>query len=455
MVIKTFRLRLTLLYTVVVVLIFSVFAFVIYLEYRKGLLDTVDNNLLRSANAELKKGLDPKELTDSEAIIKKYGKEYYLVVNQNEQVIISAFNRDRIGRQDRTSMDDAFRGAVRYVTAEYVGAHFRILYYPISDMDILRVADSLDNSENALEGLVRLFVFIFPFILGTSLVMSWFLAGKSLDPVIKIRSLAEEIRRGRFGQRINMGVKGREIDDLVVIFNEMLDSIQRSIEAQKRFTSDVSHEIRSPLTSLRGSIEVALRKRRPPEEYEEVLRNNLSDILRLSRITDNLLFLARADNNIHELRMQWFELDRLLENNVIRLRPKAESAGLAISEEYQEHIEMRGDIDLLEQAFANLIDNAIKYTPQGGSVSVCAREADGSMIITVSDTGLGIPEEDVDHIFDRFYRVNKERSRKLGGTGLGLAITKWIVTSHGGTITVESAVGRGSKFSVVLPKSRE
>ncbi len=452
--IKTFRLRLTLLYTVVVVLIFCVFAFVIYLEYRKGLIDAVDGNLHRSALAEIKKGLDPKELTDSEAIIKKYGKEHYLVVNQNGQIIISAFNSDRMERQDRASMDDAFRGAVRYVTAEYVGTHFRILYYPISDMDILRVADSLDDSEKVIGGLVRLFVFIFPFILGVSLVMSWFLAGKSLDPVIKIRSLAEEIRRGRLGERIDIGVKGKEIDDLVVIFNEMLDSIQRSIEAQKRFTSDVSHEIRSPLTSLRGSIEVALRKKRPPEEYEEVLRNNLSDILRLSRIADNLLFLARADNNIHELRMQWFELDQLLENNVARLMPKAESAGLSVSGEYQEHLEMRGDIDLIEQALVNLIDNAIKYTPKGGSVSVYAREADGSVTVTVSDTGIGIPAEDVEHIFDRFYRVNKERSRKLGGTGLGLAITKWIVTSHGGTINVKSAVGRGSEFTVVLPKSR-
>jgi two-component system OmpR family sensor kinase len=452
---KTFRLRLTLLYTVVVVLIFSVFAFVIYLEYRKGLLDAVDKNLLKAANAELKKGLDPKELADNEAIIKKYGEQYYQVVNQNGQVIISSLSGDRTKQLELSPMGDAFRGAAKYVTADYNGARFRILYYPVSDVDIFRAADSLEGSERAIEGLERLFIFIFPFILGVSSVMSWFLAGKSLDPVIKIRSLAEEIRRGRFGERINIGVKGKEIDDLVVIFNEMLDGIQRSIEAQKRFTSDVSHEIRSPLTSLRGSIEVALRKRRPVEEYEEVLRNNLADILRLSRITDNLLFLARADNNIHELRVQWFELDHLLENSVARLRPKADSAGLSVREEYQEHLEMRGDTDLLEQAFANLIDNGIKYTPSGGSVHVRAREEDGAVKVIVSDTGIGIPEEDAAHIFDRFYRVNKERSRKLGGTGLGLAITKWIVTSHGGTISVKSAVGRGSEFTVVFPKVRD
>jgi heavy metal sensor kinase len=454
-VLKTFRLRLTLLYTVVVVLIFSVFAFVIYLEYRKGLLDAIDKNLLKAVDAELKKGLDPKELADNEAIIKKYGEEYYQVVNQNGQVIISTLSGDRAKQPERSPMEDAFRGAVKYVTVDYNGARFRILYYPVSDVDILRAADSLEGSEGAIEGLERLFIFIFPFILGVSSVMSWFLAGKSLDPMIKIRSLAEEIRRGKFGERINIGVKGKEIDDLVVIFNEMLDSIQRSIEAQKRFTSDVSHEIRSPLTSLRGSIEVALRKRRPVEEYEEVLRSNLADILRLSRITDNLLFLARADNNIQELRIQWFDLDHLLENTVARLRPKADAAGLTVTEEYQEHLEMRGDTDLLEQVFANLIDNAIKYTSSGGTVRVLAREEDDAVRVIISDTGIGIPEGDVPHIFDRFYRVNKERSRKLGGTGLGLAITKWIVVSHGGTIAVKSTVGRGSEFTVVFPKVRD
>jgi two-component system OmpR family sensor kinase len=454
-VIKTFRLRLTLLYTVVVFLIFSVFAFVIYREYRKVLLDTVDKNLLKAADAEVKKGLDPKQLRDNEEIIKKYGEQYYRVVNRDGQIIIGSLRGDRAKQPELSSIQDAFKGTAKYMTADRHGIRFRILYYPVSDAVILRAADSLEGSEGATEDLERLFILIFPFIIGVSAVTNWVLAGKALDPVIKMRSLAGEIRRGRFGERIHIGVKGKEIEDLVVVFNEMMDGIQRSMEAQKRFTSDVSHEIRSPLTSLRGSIEVALRKRRPVEEYEEVLRNNLADILRLSRITDNLLFLARADNNMHELRIQWFELDHLLENTAARLRPKADSAGLSLTEEYQEHLEMRGDTDLLEQAFANLIDNAIKYTSPGGSVHVRAREEDGTVRVVVSDTGIGIPGEDSAHIFNRFYRVNKGRSRKMGGTGLGLAITKWIVTAHGGTIAVKSAAGQGSEFTVVFPKVRD
>jgi hemin uptake protein HemP len=147
MVIKTFRLRLTLLYAVVVFLIFSVFAFVIYLEYRNGLLDAVDKNLLKTANAELKKGLDPKELADNEAIIKKDGEQYYQVVSRNGQIIISSLSRDRTKQPELSAMEDAFRGAAKYVTADHNGALFRILYYPVSDAVILRAADSLEGSK--------------------------------------------------------------------------------------------------------------------------------------------------------------------------------------------------------------------------------------------------------------------------------------------------------------------
>jgi len=270
-----------------------------------------------------------------------------------------------------------------------------------------------------------------------------------------ITSLAEQVRRGRLGTRIDMELKGREIDDLVRIFNDMLDGIQRSVDAQRRFTSDVSHEIRSPLTALRGSIEVTLRRRRSPEEYEELLRSNLSDIMRLSRITDNLLFFARADNNIIEMRRQWFDLNHLLWSIAERLRYKAESSGVKITEEYHEGLEVRGDMDLLEQAFSNIIDNALTYTPAGGTVTLRSELQGDRARVTIRDTGIGIPEQDIPHIFERFYRVDKERSRKSGGTGLGLSISHWIITAHKGEIGVVSVPGKGSEFIISLPVGAE
>lgn len=317
------------------------------------------------------------------------------------------------------------------LTVMYTGAVVLILFLSVLAIDIE----------------YRKLLFALPFVVTVSALVSWLIAGRSVAPLVRIESLARENRHGRLDKRIDIGLEGKEIDDLVVMFNEMLDSIQRSVEAQKRFTSDVSHEIRSPLTSLRGSIEVMLRKRRTPEEYEELLRNNLSDIVRLSRIAESLLFLARADNDTVELRRNRIDVNEILRNVVESLGYD----GLSLIEQFHDDIEVDGDEDLLEQAFSNIISNAVKYTPRGGTVTIMTEREEDSINITIRDTGVGIPADEIPHIFERFYRVDKERSRKSGGTGLGLAIAHWIINAHKGKIMVKSEVGNGSDFIVIFP----
>jgi len=273
-----------------------------------------------------------------------------------------------------------------------------------------------------------------------------------LSPVRKMKSFAEQIRQGRWDQRLTLESQGKEINDLGLILNEIVDNIKRSMESQKRFTADVSHEIRSPLTSLRGSIEVALRKKRPPEEYEEVLRNNLADVIRLTRLMDNLLLLSRAENKILALRRQWFDVKHMLGSVIEGFREKAMVEGLTIIETYQNELELNGDIELLEQAFSNIIDNGMKYTPRGGNITIKSWEENPFVKILVRDTGIGIPEDHIPHIFERFYRVDREHSKRLGGTGLGLAITHWIIKAHNGEISVTSAVDKGTEFTITLPK---
>lgn len=449
MALKTFRLRLTLIYTVVVMLIFVVSAFAIQVQFKNKRYESLDRELLREATTEFPREIDPLRIKENEEIIKKVGDEYYQVVNRRGEVRMSSLANNSLWPLNRDLVAKAFSGGPQYDTVSYKGDNYRIVYASLNEDSIVSIGESLKDVEQEVEALTILSLIFFPFILAGSSFVSWFLAGRALSPVIEIKSLAEQIRHGRLDRRIDVGVKGKEIDDLVKIFNEMLDSIQHSMEAQKRFTSDVSHEIRSPLTSLRGSIEVALRKQRPAGEYEELLRNNLSDIIRLSRITDDLLFLSKADNNILELRKHWFDVDQLLKNIVERLRYD----GLSIVEKYGGALEVYGDSSILEQAFANLINNAIKYTPRGGTVTLITEKQEDSVKVTVSDSGIGIPDEDIPHIFERFYRVDKERSRKMGGTGLGLAITQWIVHAHRGQILVKSKVGSGSDFIVILPKS--
>ena len=353
---------------------------------------------------------------------------------------------------NNTLMTTAFKGNPAYENARYRGENYRILYFPVNEANIVRVWESLESPEKNITRLESLFMIFLPIVLFVSSLISWLLAGRLLSPFVTMRALAEQIRQGRLKERITLGFKGREIEDLAKMFNEMLDGIQQSVEAQKRFTSDVSHEIRSPLTSLRGSIEVALRRRRSPAEYEEVLKNNLADIIRLSRITDNLLFLGKADNKILELRRQWLDIGYLIERVIEHLQDKAADAVVSIDREYGETIEISGDVELLEQAFANLLDNAIKYSPERGRITVRTAQDKENITVRIRDAGSGIPEADLPHIFERFYRVKDAHTRRAGGTGLGLAITKWIVNAHNGKIGVESVVGSGTTFFVVLPK---
>jgi len=455
MLIKSYRLRLALGSFAAALSLIVVLAFALYHEYSKELVRKLDEKLLKGAKVDLQHDYNRMLNTGNEEIIKKVGDQFYQVTVRNGKVIVNTLGASQQRPVDLRLVGKAFRGVPEYESFEYLGEDYRGIYFPVDEFSVMHSWAPLKEIDDDLMRIEKIFMHLFPFFLVVTAAVSWYVTGKALDPVVRITSLAEQIRNGRLGGRIDIGLKGREIDDLATMFNEMLDNIQRSIETQKRFTSDVSHEIRSPLTSLRGTIEVALRKKRTPEEYEEILRSNLSDIVRLSRITDNLLFLTKADNNILELRKQWFDVNHFLADVVERQRYRAESAGLSITEDYQSNLEVNGDVFLLDQAFTNLIGNAIKYTPAGGAITVSSRDEGLSIAVAVGDTGIGIPKDDLPHVFERFYRVNKERSRKLGGTGLGLSITEWIVKAHNGSIILDSTVGSGTTFTVLFPKNAD
>lgn len=450
--IKTFRMRLTLIFTVSMVAFLLLAALAAYLEYKQRLYETVDWYLLRSARSMAEGKLDAKNLESGQQIFTRVGTDYHQITRINGTTVIGSINSaSQRWPVSMEKLQKALDGRPVYDTVDSKGDKFRVLYFPAGKDEVLRIGASLEDVNRHLESLTR-FIVVFPvFIIGVSFVMGWLLAGVAVAPAIKLRKRAEEIIHSRKAEKIDIGSKGREIDAIVGIFNDMLEDIHSSLEAHKRFTSDVAHEIRSPLTSLIGNTEVTLRKRRTAEEYEELLRNNLADMVRLSRITDNILFLTKVDNNILELRKQRFDLNQFLRSIVDRFRFKAERSVISISEHFGEQpIALFGDMNLLEQAFSNLIDNAIKYTQRGGIVTIRSTGDASEIRVTISDNGVGIPEDEIPHIFDRFYRGEKEHVRAVG-TGLGLSITQWIITANNGKIYVKSKVGAGSDFLVVFP----
>jgi heavy metal sensor kinase len=247
-------------------------------------------------------------------------------------------------------------------------------------------------------------------------------------------------------------------------FDAMLARLDEAFRRQRQFTADASHELRTPLTVIKGDIGVALNRPRGAAEYRRVLAELEDEVDRLTRLVEDLLLLARADTGRPLLQPESLDLAGLLRAVADQVRPLAEAKGLTLHLQVPDSLPLNGDPDKLIRLFLNLLDNAVKYTPAGGQVTLQATaavggwssavtsEASPAVIVQVTDTGPGIPPEHLAHIFERFYRADESRSRAAGGSGLGLAIARWIAEAHGGRIEVDSEPGRGSTFSVWLPR---
>jgi heavy metal sensor kinase len=286
--------------------------------------------------------------------------------------------------------------------------------------------------------------------------LTWGVAALLLNHWLRtINAASESAHRigtqGRLHERLFIPAQDDELARLAITFNELLDRLETAYNSQQRLIADASHELRTPLTVLRGEIEVALRRERTAGEYRDVLQSAREEIERLSRLAENLLALARVDAGEGVAAREPVELAALCHEVVLKLAPVAQGSGIAVSVEASQTVEIPGDRVALEQVFANLVENAIRYSPRGESVTVRIASEAGEACVTVSDTGPGIPAEHLPHLCERFYRVDKARSREHGGAGLGLAIVKTFVEAHGGRLDIRSAVGSGSAFTVFLP----
>jgi two-component system, OmpR family, sensor kinase len=303
----------------------------------------------------------------------------------------------------------------------------------------------------ALENLFWIFLVLVPIALTVSIIGGLYLANKSLGPVDEVTTRARRITAENLDQTIPARNVDDEIGRLISTFNDMIRRLHDSFAQVRQFSADASHELRTPLTVMRGEIELALRNPKTPEEYRQVLESSMEEIIRMSSIIENLLTLAKADQGSYEVNLSEVNLGSLVQELYDDGEILAEGKHIHVALTRNDPITIVGDKVRLRQLFLNLIDNAIKYTPEGGAVILSVERHDGAAIFRVTDTGIGIAPADIDRVFDRFYRVDKARSREVGGTGLGLSIAKWITELHRGTITVKSEVDKGSVFTVELP----
>jgi two-component system, OmpR family, sensor kinase len=297
-------------------------------------------------------------------------------------------------------------------------------------------------------------------VMGVSLPLFLLLAGvggywltrRNLAPLEAMAGQARRIGDANLDARLAAGDAAEELAILAASFNELLGRLDVSFDGMRRFVADASHELRTPLAVIRGEADVSLSRDRSASEYRESLAVILDEATRLSRLVDDLLNLARADGGRVKLLVREFYFDELLAECCRSAKRLAEGRGVAIECRADSAIAFHGDEELLRRLIMNLLDNAVRYTPAGGRVTAGVERREDGVRLRIADTGIGIPPEAAAHVFERFFRADKARSRAEGGFGLGLSIVKWIAESHRGAVEVESRPNAGSAFTVTLPQ---
>lgn len=346
-----------------------------------------------------------------------------------------------------------------YKTLEANDAPWRAIAQPVirNDRTIgwLQAAQSLETLEEIAE-FPREILFNLPLILLFAALGGLFLSNRALRPIGQITQTARAIAAtSHLNERINYRGAADEVGQLATTFDQMLDRLQAVFEREQRFTADAAHELRTPLTIIKGRIEVTRSRLRTTAEYDQTLQQLELEVDRLIRLTQGLLLLARIDRGQLPFSSQPVDLCQLLEMILEQVQPTAQARQIELTNRLPARLWVKGDPDHLIGLFLNLLDNAVKYTPDAGFVRLYANNTDKTIEVSISNTGSGIAPEHLPHLFERFYRTESARSLNQNGAGLGLAIAYEIARLHGGAIAAQSHQGRETIFTVTLPIAEE
>lgn len=337
---------------------------------------------------------------------------------------------------------------VKEVSVRFLSRPVTVLGKPYT----VQVAALTGEIEEGLNRFRATLLLLIPLVLAAASAGGWWMSRRALAPVDEITATARSIGERSLNQRLPVPPSNDELERLSRTLNQMLERIEQAFQRVTQFTADASHELRTPVALMRTTAELALRKQRGEQEYRQALSEVLAESERTTELIENLLILARADAGKAQLERTLVDIPALLLDVGEQARKLAARKNLIFRlDAFESAPPVLADAAALRRLLLILLDNAVKYTPAGGSVSLRASVAGSRLHLEVRDTGAGIDSVDLPHIFERFYRADKSRSRDLGGSGLGLALAKWIADAHQAAILVESTVNQGSTFRVDMP----
>ena len=435
----------------------------LYLGLRHRLLREIDQFLLDETK-EMERVLaqGPQETNflmrfEDEVMARKYYPFFFQILDPSGKSLFISRGFPEVGYelQDRM-LTNAKNGkdTREQIRGPHRGTPYRIISTPVyrngKFSEIIQLGTHLRFARRNLARFRNNILIALPIILILGTLGGWVLARRSLAPIGYIASKTRSITSKNLSDRLMARGTDDEMDDLIRTINEMIARLESSFKGMAEFTADVSHELKTPICAMRGEAEVLLFKERKADEYQEGLVHFIEQFDHLNQMINDLISLSKFDSTQVELKMAPLRLDLLVNDLCNLFQVLAEQKNIVLETGTVEEVAVSGDKVRLQQLFTNLIDNAIKYTSKG-SIQITVERNKDSAVVRIKDTGIGIPKEEREKIFKRFYRIDKSRSKETGGVGLGLSIAEWIAHAHQGRIEVESEPNRGSTFAVYLP----
>ncbi|MBN1689261.1 MAG: HAMP domain-containing histidine kinase [Candidatus Omnitrophica bacterium] len=486
---RSVKFRLTIWYALVLALLLSVFSFLMYTELSRALFRDTDQNLRQEAigikqsiesylqgisigltimeesqyplipfqyppELRFKLGeiftaweISGKRITKSSYLVRVVGLDHRPLIGNlsgwQTEIIFPNFERDSVFMEAGESFQTI------HFQKKAIRLYYHMIRYNGHPLFVIQCGVSIQDLESALNRLAVIILVSIPGAVLAACIGGWFLARRTLRPIDLMITKARGINAAYLKGRLPRTQTGDEIDRLAETLNEMMDRIEKTTQAIQDFSSDISHELKTPLAIIRGEVDLALRRPRSPEALLETLRVIESEANELIRLVDDLLLLVRSDARKLRFEKKKVSLQHILEQSASRFEDRIKKKRIEWTTDIKEAVEVEGDPVYLKRLFSNLLDNAIKFTPEGGKIGLSLRVSSDQARVEVVDTGIGIEYEMQEKVFSRFYRTDKARSHE--GAGLGLNIAKAICDAHQGSITIQSQPDRGTRVTVSLP----